>query len=162
MTTDTTTYIGIDPGWSGAVAWINGGDVRHMAFGKLTERDVYDAVASIIAETIDGTDLVACLEHVHSMPKQGIASAFKFGKCFGLLEMTLIATGIPYTLVSPQKWQSLLGCRSGGDKNVTKRRAQQLFPSVKVTHAIADACLLAEYCRRVHVSSQPRVLEGEL
>jgi hypothetical protein len=38
---------------------------------------------------------------------------------------------------------------SKGDKNVTKRRAQQLFPQLKVTHAIADALLIAEYGRRV-------------
>ena len=33
------------------------------------------------------------------------------------------------------------------DKNVTKNRAQQLWPTIKVTHAIADALLLGEYCR---------------
>jgi hypothetical protein len=37
-----------------------------------------------------------------------------------------------------------------GDKHISKQRAQQLFPSAKVTHAIADALLLAEYCGRVH------------
>lgn len=43
-----------------------------------------------------------------------------------------------------------MGCLTNGDKNITKQRAQQLFPSAKVTHKIADALLLAEYCRRVH------------
>ena len=40
---------------------------------------------------------------------------------------------------------------SKGDKNVTKRRAQELFPGARVTHAVADALLLAEYCRRLEV-----------
>jgi hypothetical protein len=35
-----------------------------------------------------------------------------------------------------------------GDKNVSKRRAQELFPQLKVTHATADALLIAEYGRR--------------
>ncbi len=35
-----------------------------------------------------------------------------------------------------------------GDKNVSKRRAQELFPALKVTHAIADALLIAEFARR--------------
>jgi hypothetical protein len=37
---------------------------------------------------------------------------------------------------------------SAGNKNVTKTRAAQLFPGVKMTHAIADALLIAEYGRR--------------
>ena len=41
-----------------------------------------------------------------------------------------------------------MDCLTGGDKNVTKRKAQSLFPWVKVTHAIADSMLLAEYCRQ--------------
>ncbi len=63
--------------------------------------------------------------------------------------MALVAAGIAFDEVTPQRWQKMLGCRSKGDKNVTKRRAQDLFPQVRVTHALADALLLAEYCRRV-------------
>jgi hypothetical protein len=35
-----------------------------------------------------------------------------------------------------------------GDKNVSKRKAQELFPQLKITHATADALLLAEFGRR--------------
>lgn len=36
-------------------------------------------------------------------------------------------------------------------KNLTKARAQQLWPEYpRITHAIADALLIAEFCRRVH------------
>ena len=45
----------------------------------------------------------------------------------------------------PQVWQKALGCMTGGDKNVTKRRAQELFPGHKITHATADALLIAHY-----------------
>jgi hypothetical protein len=45
-------------------------------------------------------------------------------------------------------WQGALECLSGGSKNVTKLRAQQLFPGEKVTHGSADALLIAEYGRR--------------
>jgi hypothetical protein len=41
-----------------------------------------------------------------------------------------------------------MGCLTKGDKNVSKSRAQELFPSIKVTHAIADALLIAEHNRR--------------
>jgi hypothetical protein len=49
--------------------------------------------------------------------------------------------------VTPFTWQKRLQCLSGGDKNVTKARAQQLFPGVKISHITADALLLAEFCR---------------
>jgi hypothetical protein len=37
---------------------------------------------------------------------------------------------------------------SKGDKNVTKAKAQQLFTQLKITHATADALLIAEFARR--------------
>lgn len=62
--------------------------------------------------------------------------------------MALTAAGIPFDEVSPAVWQKYLGCLTGGDKNVTKAKAQQLFPHITVTHAIADAILIGEYLRR--------------
>jgi hypothetical protein len=56
----------------------------------------------------------------------------------------------PFEEVSPQKWQKAMGCMTKGDKNVSKAKAQQLFPQLKITHAIADALLIAEYARRTY------------
>jgi Holliday junction resolvasome RuvABC endonuclease subunit len=78
----------------------------------------------------------------------GVKSAFTFGNGFGHLEMALTAAGIPFERVRPQVWQKALGCMTKGEKNVSKRKAQELFPSMKVTHAIADALLLAYYGSR--------------
>jgi hypothetical protein len=83
------------------------------------------------------------------MPGQGVSSSFKFGMSYGSLRMALIAHSIPFESVTPQAWQKSLHCLSGGDKNRTKARAQQLFPNQKVTHATADSLLIAEYIRRV-------------
>jgi len=56
---------------------------------------------------------------------------------------------VPFDTVTPQTWQKALRCLSRGDKNVTKSRAQGLFPNVfKITHANADALLLAHYTRQ--------------
>lgn len=71
--------------------------------------------------------------------------------------MACLAAGLRVEYVSPQKWQRALGLLSKGrglgqgdtaKKNRNKAKAQELFPGVKVTHAIADALLLAEYGRR--------------
>jgi hypothetical protein len=42
-------------------------------------------------------------------------------------------------------WQKSLGCLTHGDKNVSKAAAQRLFPGMKITHATADALLIAYY-----------------
>jgi len=85
------------------------------------------------------------------MPKQGVKSCFTFGNGFGHLEMALIASNVGFRRVRPQAWQKEMQCLTGGDKNVSKRRAQELFPGIKVTHAIADALLIAEFGRRANL-----------
>jgi Holliday junction resolvasome RuvABC endonuclease subunit len=147
-------YFGVDPGQSGAIACIDSlrPSENPLSF-KLseTERDVWVFLnrCRVLGERTDRElEMHAYIERVHSMPKQGVASSFKFGQSYGFLRGLLIACHIPFEEVSPVKWQTAMGCRSAGDKNVTKAMAQQLFPNVKVTHANADALLIAEYCRR--------------
>ncbi len=152
-------FLGIDPGVSGGVAYVDECGVCLMAC-KMPETPA-DVLALLRAAPPGGvTDIAlgqrrACLERVHSMPDQGHVGAFTFGRGYGHLEAFLIALGIPYDNPTPQTWQKVMECRSGGDKNVTKRRAQQLFPLWRhpITHAIADALLIAEYCRRVHTGA---------
>jgi crossover junction endodeoxyribonuclease RuvC len=98
-----------------------------------------------------GAEAFATIEAVHAMPKQGVTSSFTFGKGYGALLMALTAAGIPFETVTPQKWQKALGCLSKGDKNVTKRKAQQLWPHIQWSHATSDAALIAEYGRRLRV-----------
>ena len=52
----------------------------------------------------------------------------------GVMRGHLAATGIPFDEPVPRKWQAALSCLSGGDKNVTKRRAceRQLFPRPRI------------------------------
>ena len=140
------TYIGIDPGASGGIAWITSNGMAVEAMPE-TDKDIFDLLASIHSDGLAG-GIKAVIESVHSMPRQGVASSFKFGMNFGSLKMALIASGIPHEFVTPQKWQKDMRCMTGGDKNVSKRRAQELFPAIKVTHAKADAMLLAEYARK--------------
>lgn len=139
--------LGIDPGASGAIVVHDG--LYPPQFVKLNETE------GDICGFLKGFDLngaFAYIERVHSMPGQGVCSSFKFGQSYGFLRGLLSGFGIPFEEVSPQKWQKSMGCLSKGDKNVTKSKAQQLFPNVKVTHAIADALLIAEYGLRLKQS----------
>ena len=144
------TIIGLDPGVSGGIAWTTDGKACVEKMPD-TLQDIWDLIYSITFQS--GTiarDYKAYLEQVHSMPGQGVASSFKFGQGYGALEMALTAAGIPFERVTPQKWQKALGCLTKGQKNVSKRKAQELFPSMKITHATADALLIAEYGRRIN------------
>jgi len=140
-------WIGVDPGQSGGIAAVTGPGQAEAWPMPRTERDIWDLFRSLADRPGPKTALI---ERVHSMPRQGVASTFKFGTSYGMLRMALIASGIPFDEITPPKWQQLMGCRSGGDKNVTKQRAQQLFPYLRITHATADAVLLAELCRRTY------------
>ena len=148
-------YLGLDPGVNGGIAALNGsGEVVLVAKRYESDKDLL-SVLSVLRRMPDAilpdgrTSVFAYLEHVRSSPQMGVVSAFTFGRGYGELRMALLASAIPFEEVTPQSWQKTMACRSGGDKNVTKRRAEELFPQMKITHAIADALLIAECCRRV-------------
>ena len=136
--------LGIDPGQSGGIAFLWWKDPLVFKMPD-TERDVLNILEEIKTEKIGKRPFFAYIEAVHAMPKQGVSSTFKFGMNYGMLRAFLIALGIPFETVTPVKWQTALGCRTGGNKNVTKRKAQELYPHIKITHAIADALLIATF-----------------
>jgi hypothetical protein len=135
--------IGIDPGQGGGIAIVGEGVLNSYKMPE-TERDLLDTLDD--AKVFGAT--TAYLEFVRSSPQMGVVSAFKFGQGYGALRMAVIASGLRLEEVTPQKWQRSMQCLTKGDKNVSKRRAQELFPEHKITHAIADALLIAEYGRR--------------
>ena len=140
------TIIGIDPGINGGISWID--STGGIAVEKMPDTilDLWELIQPIKVNA--GNAVKAYLETVHSSPQMGVKSAFTFGNGYGHLEMALTAAGIPFERVRPQVWQKEMGCLTKGDKNVSKRKAQELFPGTKVTHAIADSMLIAAYGER--------------
>jgi len=139
-------HIGIDPGINGGIAILGIKGYAQAYKMPSTSRDLWELIQEIkMAADFENHQISATLESVSSSPQMGVKSAFTFGNGFGHLEMALTAAGIPFERVRPQVWQKAMGCMTRGDKNVSKRRAQELFPSIKVTHAIADALLIASY-----------------
>lgn len=109
-----------------------------------TETDILE----VLRGCAEHRPLFAYLEKVGAFPKQGLASTWKFAQGYGLLRGFLLALEIPFETVAPGVWQRALGCLTHGDKNVSKRRGQELFPHLHLTHATADAVLIATYGRR--------------
>lgn len=131
--------LGIDPGQSGSIACV--GDHVWVSPTAGTLHEVWEIFLKAFHQGVD----MAWIESVHPMKGWGVSTAGKFMRNFGNLEAFLTAASIPFEYVTPSVWQGALGCRSKGDKRVTRAKAQQLYPHLKVTHVTADGLLLATY-----------------
>lgn len=142
-------YIGIDPGASGAVAFI-------YPDQSINIRDFDDGDALMLIRSIAPTCCMVILEKVSAMPKQGVSSTFKFGQNFGQWIGRLEALHIPFDFVTPQKWKKVMfdSMPKGDVKAMSLDRARRLFPHMaeqlkrKKDHSRAEALLLAEFARR--------------
>jgi hypothetical protein len=149
--------MGVDPGNSGGFAVLSANKevIATAKFDGLTETDTWDAMKEY---TLSPNLVMVVLEEVSAMPDQGVTSVFTFGDSWGFLRGLLVASAARREYVRPQKWQKIFSlpttkeCGSKtAKKNANKAEAQRQFPSVKMTHAIADALLIAEYARRISI-----------
>lgn len=101
MSNPEKTYIGLDPGASGGVAFINGDRVDLLAI----EDESPQRISEALRDTVLSGPCVAVIEEVASRPKQGLSATFSFGRNYGLLLGMLIAHGVPFQTVRPQQWQ---------------------------------------------------------
>jgi crossover junction endodeoxyribonuclease RuvC len=103
-----------------------------------------------MAQARDGQDIVVVLEKVHSMPKQGVSSTFKFGMAFGGACALAKRFNSPLLMPTPQEWKKSLKLSS--DKLESLFMARNLFPNaplhLKKHNGRAEALLIAEFYRR--------------
>lgn len=113
-----TLVLGVDPGLTGALALVETDgprlvevlDMPVIRYGRATVID-----GARILDWLDGREIGAIvIEDVHSMPKQGVASTFAFGRALGGVEAVLTAVGVPMTHVRPEAWKKRAGL--GKDK----------------------------------------------
>ena len=152
--------IGIDPGANGGIAVLdidgNVIDVRKMPD---TPQDILECLRKYSSSTLFSNDGVCYIEKVGTgMPGQSSKATATFARHCGHLEMALLALGIKTNDVTPNKWEKSYQLGKSTDaisktvwKNKLKAKAQQLFPKERVTLAICDALLLAEYGRKIEV-----------
>lgn len=146
-----TRYMGIDPGKGGGWAVLRA-DGTVWCVGKNADVDG-------LRSALSWDNLKIMLEKVWSSPQMGVVGAFSFGESFGYLQGLLFGRAYEPHIITPQKWQREMGLiqkgRTQGEgdtakKNANKEMAERLFPNQRITHAWADALLIAEYCRRVY------------
>ena len=141
-----TAYIGIDPGQTGATVIISDVGIDFFDWPG----DPVQYAREIQQLQADFNIKMAILEKVHSMPKQGVSSVFKFGMNFGMIQGVLSALRVPYMLVTPQKWQKGIVVPTDGkdSKERSLTVARRMFPQVdwlrrKKDHNRSDALLMA-------------------
>lgn len=151
--------IGIDPGSNGGIAVLDmDGNVVFVRKMPDTPQDILECLRKFAGTELFGSETVCYLEKVGmGMPGQSSKATATFARHNGHLEMALLALGIKTNDVTPNKWEKSyqLGKSSGFSKtewkNKLKAKAQQMFPKEKVTLAVCDALLLAEYGRKQEV-----------
>ena len=145
-------YIGVAPGKNGGIAVLS--DIKKNIVVRLFSEEELIHICKTFTQTLP-EDCKCVLEKVNAMPGQGVVSMFNFGQNYGFIQGVLKAYNIPFELVPPQKWKKEFSVTS--DKNTSIEVAKRLFPQVnlkatercKKDHdGMAEALLLAEYCRR--------------
>ena len=165
-------YIGIDPGSHGYIVVI---DENAKCIADLPIEDSTDQ--DIVRFFRKWRNIPAVMEKVHSMPGQGVATTFAFGQNVGFLHGMLAAFQIPYTLVTPQKWQKAMWIsddmvftvrkdKHGEDKRQVAPKptsinaATRLFPTTDLRKSDrarnphdgkCDALLIALYAKRMNL-----------
>ncbi len=152
--------IGIDPGITGAIAFIDEykvivADIPVMAKGKGKSRIKNQVNAAGLSNLIESTVYkegstkyaIVYLERVSSMPGQGVASMFSMGDSFGCIRGVCAGMGLRVEIITPKTWKSYY--KLGSNKEVCRAKAIELFPLIdlhrKKDHNKAEALLIAEY-----------------
>lgn len=161
--------IGIDPGLSGAVAFLPDGaapwvaDMPTLAYSETgaTKRAVDGrALAAMLEPFAMAGNARVFLERVQPMPSipgkgglrrsMGASSAFAFGMSYWGVACVVAALSIELHLVHPQTWKAHF--RLTKDKEMARALAIRLFPAAPLTRkkdqGRAEALLLARYGNR--------------
>jgi crossover junction endodeoxyribonuclease RuvC len=158
MDSALTTFIGVDPGLSGAIAILHDGgyvvyDIPTMAKGSGTVKTEINArgMADIFKKGVVSSP-IAALERVNAMPGQGVASVFSLGDSFGVCRAVLACQSIPTIYITPTEWKKHYKLTS--DKEEARSMAIKLFPHAELhlkKHIDrAEALLIANYIREKH------------
>ena len=148
--------IGIDPGFTGAVAFLyeNILTVYDLPVRLIMNKKQIDEkkFSEFIKRHNPHTVNYAVIEDVWVMPKQGIVSSARFMYSAGILLGVLTANNIKVIKVKPNVWKPALGLDS--DKKKSIRLAKKVFPAYKDYFKLAkhdgraEAALIAYFAKK--------------
>lgn len=150
--------VGIDPGLSGAIAWLNNGqyanvlDIPVVLKGAGSVKSEVDpsGLRKILVNVMHlntGEAVEVLLERVSAMPGQGVSSVFSFGDTYGCCRSVVACMNLPLFLIPPATWKKYF--KLGKEKEEARALAIRLFPEAPLNlkkHADrAEALLMARY-----------------
>jgi len=151
-------FVSCDPGKNGAfVVW------REVKAEALIPESIIDIPWNKKEKKLDVRECreviaqgeVFVIENVHSSPRQGVASAFLFGKLTGTLTGVAHGLGIEVVEVTPQRWKAGTGLIKK-PKEEALVRAKELYPDAenqlkrKKDCDRADAILIGHFYYHIH------------
>lgn len=148
--------VGIDPGISGALAWVSdeGFLLSAMDMPTIEVNGKHKVNCHVLASELSfRKPKMVVLEEVGAMPGQGVTSMFNFGYSAGILLGICAGLGIPTVFYRPAVWKRQAGVPA--DKGAARQMAQRLWPGSRAfdrvkDHGRAEAALLARwYATRV-------------
>lgn len=153
--------LGIDPGQSGAIAWVDSAGVllrvedmpvfQVMRNNKPRRELNVHGLASLLS---DFAADVCFMEQVNGMEGDSPSSAFTFGRIAGGAEAVLKLSVPRFEFVSPATWKRAMGL-IGAAKDQSRAKATHRWAdfakafSRKSDDGRAESALLAEYGRQV-------------
>ena len=158
--------VAVDPGFGGAIAFLREGtelEVHDMPIHELTRNGKakkalnYAEVARLFDCAQDAVGL--WVEAVSSMPGQGVASSFAFGKSTGTIIGAAAAQFWPIHEVPPTTWKRAVGIKPGSGKDASLAMATHCFPRYSALFARkkdegrAESALIALYAYRTTVGA---------
>ena len=152
--------IGIDPGISGSICFLDNGKILDviempiMTDGKKNKKQVngsqvYNEISKRIKQ-FEKNQIRVVIEHVSAMPGQGVTSMFNFGQSFGILKGICTAMQLPMYFIRPAKWKKYFNLLNS-EKDASRTRAIEICPyfssqlSRKKDSNKADAILIASF-----------------
>lgn len=141
-------FAAIDPGAVHAAIAVFNGWSPVLVDDLRTVNGMVDSVA--LAKLLQDMSVEhVVVENVHSMPKQGVSSTFKFGVGVGTIHGVTGALRLPMTLVAPTTWKGFHHLNSEKEKarELAKRKWPHLHDRLdrKKDANRAEALLIGEW-----------------
>jgi crossover junction endodeoxyribonuclease RuvC len=147
---------------SGAIAYVDHGKLLDVADMPAVGGDISGALLFQMVRMHPVE--YAAVEKVHSMPKQGVSTTFKFGMAYGMARATVGGLMVPMVEPTPNVWKKTFNLDA--DKEKARLLALKLFPDRaelfknKKDHGRAEAALIALWCERLHTSPNYADIDG--
>lgn len=143
--------LGIDPGISGALAWVDN-DGYLIATHDMPVVEVVGkkkVSPQILTALIEARlPRLVVVEEVGAMPGQGVTSMFNFGYSAGVIAGVAAGLKLPTALYRPATWKRSAGVPA--DKGAARQMAQRFWPGARDFDRVkddgrAEAALLARW-----------------